>query len=322
MSNARNAEPPNQSPTIAVLASTADDPDQWRQELAKHALPIELYLPDEDFDPAHARYAIIAKPPPGLLNRYPNLRAALSLWAGMDHLGDHSTLPPIPLYRMLEPGLTQAMGEFVLSQVLNLHLGNYAVLQNQRATNWQPEIQGPASIEPLTHQRTVGILGLGELGAHCATTLAQTGFRVSGWSRTARQMDGVTCVHGAEGLSQILVNLLPLTDQTRDLLGRETLARMRAGASLINVGRGEHVVDAELLAALDSGHLSHAVLDVFRQEPLPTAHPFWKHPLVSVFPHRAATTRLTTGAAAIAHSLRQLEVGEEPAGRYDPTAGY
>lgn len=312
-----------------LLASTADSAQSWSDALTAAEMPLPLKVWPDTGPLEDIHYAIVAKPPEGLLASLPNLRAILSLWAGVDHItGDPSHPRDVPIYRMIEPGLTGGMVEFVLSQVLNLHLGNYEIVAAQARRHWLRDPRGPYGLEPLMHERPVGVLGLGEMGRNSAQALSRMGFPVHGWSRGPKSIDGVICHDGADGLdrvlgcSEILVNLLPLTAETEGILNAETFAKMPAGAQLLNVGRGQHVVDADLIAALDSGHLTRAVLDVFDVEPLPEDYPFWAHPKVTVYPHIASVTRVRTGVPVLIDRLKTLEAGGEPDGYFDPGRGY
>ncbi|MDW3206368.1 MAG: glyoxylate/hydroxypyruvate reductase A [Alphaproteobacteria bacterium] len=312
-----------------LLVSQADSAESWGQGLRATNLPLPLEIWPDMAVPEEIRYAIAAKPPAGLLASLPNLRAILSLWAGVDHITSDPDWPQhIPIYRMIEPGLTGGMVEFVLSQVLNLHLNNYEITEAQRRKDWLREPRGAFGLEPLVGDRTVGVLGLGEMGRNSAEMLRRVGFKVIGWSRRQKTLDGIECLSGTDGLdtllscSDILVNLLPLTPETNGLLNADMLRKLPRGAGLINTGRGQHIVDADLIAVLDEGHLSRAVLDVFDTEPLPQDHPFWTHPRVTVYPHIASVTRVKTGVASLARSLELLESGETPAGYFDPDRGY
>lgn len=312
-----------------LLASTADSAQSWTDALTAADMPLSLKVWPDTGPLEDIRYAIVAKPPEGLLASLPNLRAILSLWAGVDHItGDASHPRDVPIYRMIEPGLTGGMVEFVLSQVLNLHLGNYEIVAAQARREWLRDPRGPYGLEPLMHERPVGVLGLGEMGRNAAQALSRAGFPVHGWSRGPKSLDGVICHDGADGLdtvlarSEILVNLLPLTPETEGLLNADRFATMPAGAMLLNVGRGQHVVDADLIAALDSGRLGRAVLDVFDIEPLPDDHSFWTHPKVTVYPHIASVTRVRSGVPVLVDRLKTLEAGGTPDGYFDPARGY
>lgn len=312
-----------------LLASLADSADSWKDGLLGHRLPLPLRVWPDVGASESIDYAIVAKPPPGLLADLPNLKAVLSLWAGVDHITSDPTWPrDVPIFRMIEPGLTGGMVEFVLSQALNLHLGNYEVVAAQSRGQWLRAPRGAYGMEPMMADRRVGVLGLGEMGANVAAALVRIGFSVKGWSRSPKNIDDVECLSGDEGFerivrgSDILVNLLPLTLKTENILDASVFAKMPVGASLVNAGRGQHVIDDDLIQALDSGHLKRAVLDVFREEPLSLSHPFWSHPGITIYPHIASVTRVKTGVPVLARSLELLLSGETPEGYFNPDRGY
>ncbi len=238
---------------------------------------------------------------------YTKARAVLGLWAGVEAAISNPTLT-LPYTRMVDPGLTEGMVEWVTGHVLRHHLGMDADITRTDA-QWRKHIP------PLARHRKVGVLGLGELGAACATTLAGLNFDTSGWSRTAKSVPGVACHSGTDGLhavlahSEILLLLLPLTPATENLLDATRLAVLPQGAIIINPGRGALIDDNALLAALDSGALSHATLDVFREEPLPASHPFWHHPKVTITPHIASETRAATAVQVLAENIRRDRAG-------------
>lgn len=247
-------------------------------------------------------------------------KAVLSLWAGVEKIVTNPTLTQ-PLARMVDPGLSEGMTEWVVGHVLRHHLGIDAQLAMQDGT-WSPKAP------PLARHRTVGILGLGELGRAAAQALQALNFNVVGWSRRQKSLDGVACLSGDDGLaealaqSEILVLLLPQTAETENVLNAETLTLLPPGAVILNPGRGPLIDDDALLSALDSGNLAHATLDVFRTEPLPPKHPFWAHPKVTVTPHIASETRPETAAMAIAENIRRAEAGEPLLHLVDRAVGY
>ncbi|RMD64386.1 MAG: glyoxylate/hydroxypyruvate reductase A [Alphaproteobacteria bacterium] len=284
---------------------------------------LELREWDQPGNPEDIEYALIWAPPRGALRRFPNLRAIFSIGAGIDHLASDPDLPPgVPVVRMVEPGLTAGMSEFVVMSVLYHHRFMIEYAQQQRAHVWREIEQIPA------RRRRVGIMGLGVLGGDAADKLCGFGFDVAGWSRSAKTRPGVTSFHGPGGLvpflnrTDILVCLLPLTAQTEDILNAETLAALPRGAAVISVGRGRQVVEEDLLAALDSDHLSGATLDVFRTEPLPPDSPFWDHPKVVVTPHIASMTIAETAAEAVVENIRRIEAGQPPLHVVDLARGY
>lgn len=251
---------------------------------------------------------------------FPKLKAVFGLWAGVEAIVGNETLQ-VPLTRMVDPGLRLGMVEYVVAHVMRHHMGTDAhVVNPDRA--WEPVTP------PLASERVVTVLGLGELGAAAAETLAGLGFGVRGWSRTPKQVPGVTCHSGDAGLDAALdgawavVLLLPLTPATENTLDAAALARMAAGGVVVNPGRGALIDDDALLAALDAGQLDHATLDVFRTEPLPRDHPFWAHPRVTVTPHIASETRPHTAAPVIAENLRRAEAGEPLRFLVDRDRGY
>ena len=243
-----------------------------------------------------------------------------SLWAGVERIVTNPTLTQ-PLCRMVDPGLTQGMVEYVTGHVLRAHLGLDAVLAAQHG-RWEPVVP------PLASERPVAMLGLGALGAACGAALAGLGFPVLGWARGPKELPGIACHHGDAGLeavlgkAQIVVTLLPATPETENLLDARRLALLPSGAVVINPGRGSLIDDDALLAALDRGQLAQATLDVFRVEPLPSEHPFWGHPRVTVTPHIAAETRPETAARVVAQNLRRLAQGAPLLHLVDRESGY
>jgi glyoxylate/hydroxypyruvate reductase A len=251
---------------------------------------------------------------------YTRAKAVLSLWAGVESIVTNETLTQ-PLTRMVNPGLTQGMVEWVAGHALRHHLGMDRHILTQDGS-WDQ------TVPPLACERRVTVLGLGALGAACAQTLAALGFDVTGWSRSQKTIDGITCLSGKAGLTEalrgaeIVVLLLPDTAETTDTMNAETLALLAKGAFIINPGRGPLIDDMALLAALDSGQVAHATLDVFRVEPLPKEHPFWAHPNVTVTPHIAAETRPNTAAIEIAANIQRCENGEPMMNVVDRNTGY
>ncbi len=252
----------------------------------------------------------------------PNLKAVLSIWAGVEKFIGNPQLAGVPLCRMVDIGLTEAMREYVTGHVMRYHLGMDAHFEGQDGV-WRNDV-----LPPFASSRSVGILGMGALGSACAEQLLGIGFRVHGWSRRTANVPGVTCRSGPEGLretleaSEILVTLLPDTPSTENTLNADTLAWLPKAAMIINPGRGPLIDDEALLAALDSGQVGHATLDVFRQEPLPVDHPYWAHSKVTVTPHIAAATRPETAVKTLAENIRRGLAGEELLYLVDLSAGY
>jgi glyoxylate/hydroxypyruvate reductase A len=254
--------------------------------------------------------ALVANPPAGALQGLTGLRLIQSLWAGVDKLLADPTVPAdVPLARMVDPAMNEAMADTALWAVLGLQRDFFDYATQQRDAQWRPRPQRRAD------DLTVAVLGLGQMGRTAALRLARHGCRVIGWSTRPCAIDGIQTHAGDAALptvlaaAQIVVNLLPLTDATRGLFNAATFALMPQGASLVNLARGAHVVESDLLAALDRGHLRHAVLDVFAVEPLPAAHAFWSHPQVTVLPHIAAQTDPRSAAQIVARNVRALRDG-------------
>ncbi|MGR3469127.1 MAG: 2-hydroxyacid dehydrogenase [Shimia sp.] len=251
---------------------------------------------------------------------FTRLKAVLNLWAGVEDVVDNSTLT-VPLCRMVDPGLTEGMVEYVTGHVLRHHLGMDAHIVNPGRA-WR------ADPPPLARERRVSILGLGMLGAACAQALRALNFDVRGWSRSPKGLSEITCLSGDAGLrealtgAQIVVLLLPHTPATAAILDSRTLALLPPGAVIVNPGRGALIDDTALLAALDTGQVGHATLDVFREEPLPDDHRYWRHPKVTVTPHIASTTRPETASERIAENIARSEAGRPLIGLVDRSAGY
>ena len=311
----------------AVMAllffSPVDSAARWRQELARLKPELEVRVWPEIGDPANIDYALVWRPEPGLLAALPNLKLILSLGAGVDHVLNDPQLPhDVPIVRLVDPYLIDAMSEYVTLQVLRLHRQDLDYRAQQKAEIWRELPQKNAG------ERPVGILGFGEIGQDAGRKLAALGFPVSGWNRSNRTIAGFVTYAGAEGLphllraSEILVCLLPLTPETEGILCARTFAQLPYGAGLINAGRGAHLVEADLVPALASGQLSAAALDVFREEPLPPGHPFWQHPRILVTPHIAGVTNPATAAAVILDNIRRYEMGHPLLNQIDPTRGY
>lgn len=237
---------------------------------------------------------------------YKKLRAILNTWAGVEGVLKTLTWPDhIPFCRMVEPGMTIGMVEYFLAHTMRYHMDTDRSIAQSADGVWQKYMP------PLASDRGVGVLGLGALGTEIAKRMVANGFQVHGWARSEKAIDGVTCHHGPDGLtaclaaSEILCVILPLTPQTENILNAETLAHLPKGACIINAGRGPLIDDQALLAALASGHIRHATLDVFREEPLPADHAYWKHANVTVTPHIAAFTRTKTATSAILEQIRR-----------------
>lgn len=307
---------------LLLFHSPQSDPS-WPARLAEALPEVEVTTDLATPEPGRVAGAVVWAPPPGALARFPRLRFVQVLGAGVDHLLADPSLPPgLPVARLLDPGLVRLVAEYVLTHALALHRGLPALARAQAEGRWAYAAPRPAS------EATVGVLGLGTIGAAAARLLAAAGFRVLGWSRTPKPDAPCPALCGPEGLARlqteadILVLLLPLTPATRDLVDAAFLERLKPGACLINAGRGALVVEDDLRAALDRGQVGHAVLDVVRTEPLPPGHPFWTHPRVTLTPHNAGATRPASALAAVVANVRRGLAGLPLEGRVDRTAGY
>ena len=310
---------------MAILLSTkAGTMEAWRAALLAVDPSLDVRLYPDVGDVAEIEAAVCwGSHDLAELRRYPNLRLLVSMGAGVDHLLRSPGPPPgVPVARLKDERLTTAMGEWVLLNVLRFHRQDPEYRAQQAARIWN---ELPA---PDTAQRHIGILGLGQLGAHAAGLLRGVGFPVLGWTRTPRDVPGVECFAGEAGLramlprTDILVCLLPLTPQTRGIINRETLGLLPAGAFVINSGRGGHVVAEDLLAALDSGHIAGAALDVFEPEPLPAEHPFWGHPKVLVWPHASSITIPASAAPQVVENIVRMRTGRPLINLVDFSTGY
>jgi glyoxylate/hydroxypyruvate reductase len=306
-----------------LFRSTVDSAARWRSQLTRLTHELDVRVWPEIGDPTEIDYALVWRPETGFLASLPSLKLILSLGAGVDHLLADPQLPRhIPIVRLVDPHMTDAMSEYVILQVLRLHRRDLDYRAQQEAGIWRELDQQNAA------EQRVGILGLGELGQDAAKKLKALGFDAAGWSRSQKSLPGVTSFAGAAGFapllsrSEILICLLPLTTETEGILNANTLALLPKGAALVNAARGAHLVEEDLLAALASGQISVAVLDVFRQEPLPAGHPFWRHPRVIVTPHVAAFTNPTTAAPIILDNIRRFEDGRPLLNQVDLARGY
>lgn len=313
------------NPVIPFLARTDETDRQLWLAALKHALPdfrIEPFAQLTAQERDAATVAIAADPDPDDFHSLPNLQWVQSLWAGVEQIAAELPRNNLRIVRMEDPQMAETMGEAVLAWTLYLHRDMPRYARQQHACQWIPHEL------PLPKDRTIGILGMGNLGGRAAEKLLQQGFKVCGWSRTERAMDGVRGFSGAEGLnrilaiSDILIILLPLTEETSGLLERSRLGLMPNGSSLINFARGPIVDDAALLECLDSGQIDHAVLDVFDEEPLPQSSPFWAHPGVTVLPHISGPTNRDTASAIVAANITAFFAdGKMPTG-IDRAKGY
>ena len=306
-----------------ALVGTKVYPEQWlprlRERLPNDRFHVFPEVPDRDA----IEVAIVAAPRPGEVAQLPKLKLAQCLWMGVDALMLDASLPKgVPVARMVDPSMVSAMSETVLHCVIDFHRGFYQYRAQQAARHWEHLKQHMAS------ERTVGFLGLGELGADAAQKLLALGFKVCGWSRTKKSLPGVDSYAGDEGRAQmlprcdVLVCLLPLTPQTKGLLAKPLLDRMKKGSALVHLARGAQMVTKDVVAALDSGQLRHAYLDVFETEPLPADDPLWTRADVSITPHIGALTEPRTALEVVAENVERVRRGEPPLHVVNFSAGY
>lgn len=308
---------------VMLVNTPGENGNTWGEMFLKLDPSLEVRVWPDVGDPTQVDVAFVWRHEHGDLARYPNLRAVFALGAGVDGiLADPAFPRQVPLVRMVDPNLSVLMTEYVLAAVLRHHCELDHYERQQQAGRWEKRVR------PFAADRVVGVMGMGELGAHAATALLSLGFHVRGWSRRIRTIEGLETFAGEAGLTaflagtQILVCLLPLTAQTRGILGAATFSRLPRGSFLVNAARGGHVVDADLLAALDSGQLASATLDVFETEPLPAGHAFWTDPRILVTPHIASVTSLATAAALVVDNLARWRAGGQLANVVDPDRGY
>ena len=305
-----------------LFASEMFAPGHWIAGLSKY-LPHDRFFTPDNFDPATIDIALVARPQPGIVGQLKNARLIQSLFMGVDGLLADPAYPRgTPLARLIDPGMVAAMAESVVAHVLDYHRHHYFYRTQQAAKKWHRLPQFMAA------DRTVGILGLGELGTAVARQILPFGFRVAGWKRRPGQNAAIDCFSGEAGLgqllerSQVVVSLLPLTKETRGVLNAAAFARMPKGGAIVNVARGPQVVIPDLIAALDSGQLAHAYLDVFDKEPLPADSPLWAHPGVTVTPHTAALTEPRTAMAPVVENIERIRAGQPAHNLVDFGAGY
>lgn len=283
-------------------------------------MPFEVWPDVEDID--SVRYALVWNPPPGLLKTLPKLRAVLALGAGVDALLADTTTPQVPVVRLLDAGLAPQMAEYAVYAVLRFHrrMRDYERQQQQRIWN---------QLTPLAASGwSVGVMGAGVIGGLILKHLVALGYRTCGWSRSGTSIEGVESFAGESGLDaflsncRVVINVLPLTPLTTSILGRRTFDAMPRGSYVVNIGRGGHLVEEDLLDALDSGQIGGAMLDVFNEEPLPQSSRLWSHPKVMVTPHIAGVTIAAEAEAQVIENVKRMERGEQPVGVVDRAKGY
>lgn len=294
----------------------------WQTLFAEHAPDIEWRAWPDIGNPEEVEYLAAWQAPDDLTQLLPNLKVLFALSAGVDQL-DLSRLPAdLPVVRLLDPGITRGMCEYATWAVLSLHRDMLRYREQQAARRWQAHLLQPAE------NRRVGVMGLGTQAQQILATLAPFGFALSGWARSVHEIEGVDCFAGQAQLSaflgqcDILLCVLPLTEQTEGILDRNLFALLPRGAGLINMGRGGHLVEGDLLEALESGQLGGAVLDVLQMEPAAADHPFWGHPQVVLTPHVAAMTQPASAFGVLLANIRRFERGERMVGQIDRNRGY
>lgn len=294
----------------------------WAKRFAEVAPDLPFHIWPETGDPLAVRYIAAWQPPENLMQTFPNLELVFCVAAGIDNF-DLSGIPEhIPVVRMIEPGLEAGMTEYVLLTVLAAHRDWLQYLDQQRNKVWK---NLPVRI---ASTRRVGILGMGKLGKPAAQALAGIGFQVAGWSRSRHEVDGVECFAGEEELpaflarTDILVCLLPLTDATRGILNRKVFDALPKGAIVINTGRGAHLIEDDLIAAIDDGQLAGAFLDVAQVEPMPADNPLWSHPKIVVTPHVASQTQAESSIDVLLTNLKNFQSGGPLTGLIDRKLGY
>lgn len=293
------------------------NPEPWLEAFRTLMPDLQVRVWPEIGDPAEIDVLFTFRPPAGLVASLPRLKLLQVIGAGVDQLEGDPLPPNLPVARTVDSGLTAGMTEYVLAQVLHFHRQLDAYERFQREATWQrlPRIEA--------RERKVGILGLGPIGTAVAKKIACFDFDVAGWSRSARNLPSVKTYAGHQGFgsfldgTSILVNLLPLTTETRGILSRSVFERLADGAYIVNVGRGAHCILDDLLAALDSGQLAGATLDVHDVEPLPPNSPLWRHPKIRITPHMASTASPSSAAAAVVENIRRVADGKPPLNAVD-----
>lgn len=292
----------------------------WQQAFASQATDLVVHAWPETGPLEEVDYVLCWAPGAGEIARYPNLKAVFSLGAGVDHLLSDDTIPPhLPIVRMVDKSITDGMVQYVVMAVINHHRRMHEMRTNQAERIWQKlDLSNPQ----------IGIMGMGGLGQACARALSGMGYKVRGWNRSGRSVEGLEVFGGMDGLksfltgTDILISLLPHTEETIGILNRETFAALRQGAYVINAGRGEQMVEEDLLEALHSGQICGAMLDVFCKEPLASDHPFWSEKKIMVTPHIASWVDPVAGTRHVLRAIKAIERQEMPEGLVDRTAGY
>jgi len=312
---------------VALLISVSEfweDEKVWRQWVQSELPEIDVRVYPDVGNENEIEYAVVWKHPHGILKRYPNLKAILSLGAGVDHILSDPDLPKdLPIVRLVDVKLTHEMCFHALHWVLHFHSDHYLYMKQQLDRKWHQQ----GSIQP--EDRTVGIMGLGNIGRGIGESLIAQGFKVLGWGANQKSSLGdIKYFFGKEQLSDflvktnILINVLPFSKDTKNMLRKEQLQILPRGSFIINMGRGGIINEADLLSLLDENHITAAALDVFEQEPLPTQNPLWNHPSVYITPHIAGQSNPKSSAKTIAENIRRIEDGKMPFPIYNIAKGY
>ncbi len=306
-----------------LFVAAEPKPERWTDAIRQACPEVEVIVWKDDGQVHDADYAIVWRPPPALFAREHKLKALFNLGAGVDGLLGLDKLPAeLPIIRLEDAGMSVQMAEFVIHQVVEQTRDMAVYRAQQRQGLWRIQ-------RPITRTEwPIGVLGMGRIGARVANALAALDYAVSAWVRTPRPGNPLPVFVGKAGLrdmlarTRIVVNTLPLTDETRDIMDYDFFSALLPGAIVINVGRGEHLVDDDLLRAIAEGKVHSATLDVFREEPLPPQHPFWQSPNITITPHVSARTLREETIAQIVTKMRALEAGEPVTGLVNPSRGY
>lgn len=306
-----------------TIFSQGRNTSRWADALRERRPGLEVYTYPDTPAPEDLTFALAWNHPLGVFTQFPNLKCIASTGAGVDHILRDPDIPDkVQITRIVDETLTQDMAQFVCAQVLNHVRGLHGYKAAQQQHTWQQHSY------LRSEDVVIGVMGMGVLGSHTAQQLNKLGFKVHGWARTPKMMEGVGTYAGSEELdtflskSNLLICLLPLTKQTADILDKELFSKLPKGAYVINVARGEHLVDQDLIEMLDSGHLSGASLDVFREEPLPVEHPFWAHPRINLTPHIASVTNPASAVSQLLENYDRLRHGQPLQHVVSPAKGY
>ncbi|WP_417885875.1 2-hydroxyacid dehydrogenase [Zunongwangia sp.] len=306
-----------------LIVAPGKDVSDWTEELKNQHPGLNVYVYPEDHDKEEVEFAVSWKHPRGLFKNYPNLKVVASMGAGVDHITSDPEFPEdVKITRVIDNQLTSDLSEFVLALVMNQtrHLAAYKHQETEHKWNLLKYCRNS--------DMKIGVMGMGVIGTAVATLLAKNNFKVSGWSRTEKNCEDITSYSGDCELnnflkqSEILICLLPLTKQTKGILNTELFEQLPKGAYVINVGRGEHLEESDLIGMIDSGHLAGAFLDVFKEEPLPEDHAFWDHKRISVTPHTASITQPKSVVPQIIENYKRLQNGEPLKNLVEKERGY